>query len=164
MTEMMNDPTFWVAVGFVLFVLILLWIKVPAQIAKALDSRSAAIAREIEEAKKLREEAQSLLAAYQRKQRDAEKEAEDIIVQARAEAERLAIETRAALEAQLARRTKMAEDKIAQAEAQAVNEVRALAAETAVAAARRVIAASMTPERAKSLLDASITAVKAKVN
>lgn len=159
-----KDPTFWVLVSFVIFVGVVLWKRVPAMIAKGLDARAAAIAKDIAEAQKLRDEAQTLYAAYQRKQRDAEKEAEDIVVQARAEAERLAAETRATLEAQLARRTKMAEDKIAQAEAQAIAEVRTLAAEIAVGAARRVIAGSMSPARATALIDSAIADVKAKVN
>ena len=161
---MFMDVTFWVAVAFVVFVGIVLYKKVPAQIAKALDARAAAIAKEIAEAQKLRDEAQSLFASYQRKHRDAEKEAEEIVALAKSEALRLAAETRASLETQIARRTKMAEDKIARAEAQAVAEVRALAAEIAIGAARRVIANSMTPDRAKALIDSAIGEVKERVN
>ena len=121
--DIFSDSSFWVAVSFTLFVLALLYFGVPRRVTEALDARSAQIAQELDEARKLREEAQALLANYQRKQRDAEQEAEEIVTQARAEAERLAAETRETLAAQLERRTKQAEDKIAQAEAQAVKEV-----------------------------------------
>jgi F-type H+-transporting ATPase subunit b len=131
---------------------------------KTLDARAAAIAKELEDARTLRDEAQALLASYQKRQREAEKEAQDIVVQARAEAERFAIETKKSLEAQIARRAKMAEDKIAQAEAQALAEVRSLAADIAVGAAGRVIAQTMSPGRAQTLIDQAIKDLPGKIN
>ncbi len=114
----------WVAVAFLLFVALLVYLKVPAKVAALLDERAARIAKELAEAKKLREEAQALLDEYKRKRVQAEKDAEDIVALARREAEAYANETRAKLTETLARRTKQAEQKIAQAEQQAVKDVR----------------------------------------
>jgi F-type H+-transporting ATPase subunit b len=164
MDHLFSDPTFWVAVSTTTFVVIVFTVKAPAQILKTLDARAAAIAKELEEARTLRDEAQVLLASYQKRQREAEKEAQDIVVQARAEAERFAVETKKSLEAQIARRAKMAEDKIAQAEAQALAEVRALAADIAVGAAGRVIAQTMSPGRAQTLIDQAIKDLPGKIN
>jgi F-type H+-transporting ATPase subunit b len=161
---MLSDPTFWVAISTTAFIVLVILAKAPAMIARILDARGAAIAKEIEEARKLREEAQALLASYEKRAREAEKEAQEIVVQARAESERLAVEAKKALDTQIARRAKLAEDKIAQAEAQAVAEVRALAADIAIGAAARVIGQQMTPERAAKLVDASIQGLKTKVN
>ena len=113
-----------------------------ASSAKSLDDRAARIKAELDEAKKLKEEAAALLADYQRKRGEAEHEAADIIAGAKAEAERLAADAKAKLEEFVARRTKLAETKIAQAEAQAAADVRAAAAEAAVAAAEKILAAA----------------------
>src|SRR5690606_29543288 len=137
---MFATADFWILGCLVAFFLILGYFKVHRTIAGSLDKRAADIAAELDEARRLREEAQQLLASYQRKQREAMKEAEDIVTQARTEAEQLAKETRANMEAQVDRRTKLAEDKIAQAEAQALNDVRSTAAEVAIGAARRDLA------------------------
>jgi len=126
---MLHDPVFWTAIAFAGFIAVLLYAKLPAVVCKILDDRADAIRSELEEARNLREQAQTVLADYERKQRQAEKEAEAIITQAKAEAERLAEETRNKLEASIERRTKLAEDKIAQAEIQALKEVRIQAAE-----------------------------------
>ena len=162
--EIFSDSSFWVAVSFVLFVLALLYFGVPRRVTEALDARAAQIAQELDEARKLREEAQALLANYQRKQRDAEQEAEEIVTQARAEAERLAAETREALTDQLARRTKQAQDKIAQAEAQALKEVKDSAAGVAAAAARRIITDRIDQGRDAQLIDQDIKALGTKLN
>lgn len=161
---MFSEPEFWVAVAFVAFVAIVIYYRLPSRLMALLDARAAAIAKEIDEAKRLRTEAQALLASYQRKQRDAEKEVEDIVSEARAEAERLASETRQALEDQLARRTRLAEDKIKRAESQGLAEVRALAADVAVGAARRLIAERLDDEKSRALLDAAIKEIKGKLN
>jgi F-type H+-transporting ATPase subunit b len=161
---MFSDPTFWVAVSTTVFVLVVIAVKAPAMVTKSLDARAQTIAKELEDARRLREEAQALLASYQKKQHEAEKEAQEIVVQARAEAERLAIETKKALEAQIARRAKLAEDKIAQAEAQALAEVRGLAADIAIGAAGRVIAQQLSPGRAQQLVDSAIRELPGKVN
>jgi F-type H+-transporting ATPase subunit b len=161
---MFSDPTFWVAVSTTLFLVLIIALKAPGMITKTLDERAAAIAKELDEARRLREEAQALLSSYQKKQREAEKEAQDIVVQARAEAERLAVETKKALETQIARRTKLAEDKIAQAESQALAEVRDLAADIAVGAAGRVIAQQIGPARAQQLVEQAIAELPGKIN
>ncbi len=162
--ELFADSSFWVAVSFVLFILALIYFGVPGRVTQALDARAAQIAQELDEARKLREEAQALLANYQRKQRDAEQEAEEIVTQAKAEAERLATETRQNLAAQLERRTKQAEDKIAQAEAQALREVKDTAAEVAASAARRIISDRIDQGRDAQLIDQDIRSLGTKLN
>ena len=132
---MLFEAEFWVAVAFAIFVAIAVYLGMPGMIARALDSRVERIKNELDEATRLREEAQELLAEYRRKQQDAEKEAETIVLEARREGERMRAEAAAKVEEFVARRTKMAETKIAQAEAQALADVRAAAADAAVAAA-----------------------------
>ncbi len=161
---MLSDPGFWVGVSFLLFVLLIIYYKVPGQVTKALDGRADRIRQELDDAQKLREEAQALLAEYQRKRTEAEKEAEDIITQAKAEAEAYAEETRRKLAESVERRTAMAEQKIGQAEANAMNEVRAAATDLAIAAAERIIAAEVTGRKADDMIDESITAVKTRLN
>ncbi|MEM7426612.1 MAG: F0F1 ATP synthase subunit B [Pseudomonadota bacterium] len=159
-----SDPGFWVGVSFVLFILLIMYFKVPGQMTKALDDRADRIRQELDDAQKLREEAQALLAEYQRKRTEAEKEAEDIVTQAKAEAEAYAEETRRKLAESVERRTALAEQKIAQAEANAMNEVRAAATDLAVAAAERIIAAEVQGKKADDMIDASIAAVKTRLN
>jgi F-type H+-transporting ATPase subunit b len=161
---MLETPEFWVAVAFVGFVGLLLYYKVPGMIGKALDERAEAIRKELDEARRLREDAQQLLADYQRKARGAEEEAQAIIVQARREAEVLAAETRQSLKETLERRTRLAEEKIARAEAQAVDEVRAKAVDSAVAAAEKVLKERVTPDVGAGLTDQSIHDLKRLLN
>ena len=162
--EFIFEPEFWVAVSFFLFVGVVLYLGVHKKIASALDARSAAIAKELEEAKRLREEAEKVLADYRRKQGDVAKETKGIIDLASKEAEILAAETRRSMKEQFERRMKLAEDKIARAEAEALREVRAAAAEAAVKAAQMVIAAKLTPEAADKLISQGIDALKGKLN
>src|SRR5262245_13613902 len=124
---MLQMAEFWVGIAFIAFVLILLYYKVPGLLAKALDDRAASIRKELDEARRLREEAQSLLADYQKKHRNAGQEAEAIIEHARREAEVFAAETRKSLTETVERRRRQAEDKISRAETQAVEDVRAAA-------------------------------------
>jgi F-type H+-transporting ATPase subunit b len=133
-------------------------------LAAALDAWAVAIAKEIEEAKHLREEAEKVLADYRRKEGDAVKEAEAIITLAAKEAEILTAETRRSMKEHFERRMKLAEDKIARAETEALLEVRAAAAEAAIAAAQRVIAEKQTPETADKLVKQGIDALKTKLN
>ncbi len=151
-----QSPEVWVAVAFLLFVAVLLYVKAPKLIANALDKRSAAIAAQIAEAQRLREEAEALLAQYQRKQREAQTEAGEIVSHAEAEAKRLAADAQKALEVSIARREQLAVEKIAQAEAAAVKEVRTVAVEVASAAARTVIAESLDPAKANQLVETAI--------
>lgn len=161
---MLATAEFWVLASFVLFVGLLLYLRLPAKVASALDQRAARIAKELDEAHRLREEAQALLAEYERKRRDAEKEAEAIIVQAEAEAEAYTHETRRKLAETVERRSRMAEEKIAQAEAQAIKEVRAVASELAIAAAQRIIAEEVRGDKAAELVDDSIAALRGKLH
>ena len=162
--EFIFEPEFWVAVSFFLFVGVVLYLGVHKKIASALDARAAAIAKELEEAKRLREEAEKVLADYRRKQGDVAKETKGIIDLASKEAEILAAETRRSMKEQFERRMKLAKDKIARAEAEALREVRAAAAEAAVKAAQMVIAARLTPEAADKLVSQGIDALKGKLN
>jgi len=158
------NATFWAFIALILFFVLIVWMKVPGMISKTLDARADKIRDELNEARRLREEAQSLLADYQRKRREAEGEADAIIAEAKDEAERLTAETNAALEEMIARRTKAAESKIAQAEAQAIAEVRARAADVAADAAEKIFAAKVTGSVADGLMAKSIEDVKARLN
>ncbi len=155
---------FWVLVSFVLFVLMLLYYKVPGLMMKGLDDRAAAIRAELDEARRLREEAQALLADYQKKAREAEEEAKTIVEGARKEAEAMGAEARRALGEQLERRTRLAQEKIARAEAQAVAEVRSAAVEKAVAAAEAVLREKVAGATGSSLIEQSIRDLKSKLN
>ncbi len=159
-----SDPGFWVGISFVLFVLILVYYKVPAMVTEALDERTERIRKELDDAQKLRGEAQALLAGYQRKRTEAEKEASGIIAQAKSEADSYAEETRKKLAERLERRTGLAEQKIAQAEADAMNEIRSAAADLAIAAARQIISDEVKGARANKLVDQSIEVVKTRLN
>jgi F-type H+-transporting ATPase subunit b len=160
----MFEAEFWVAVATVIFVLILIYMGVHKQIFDALDARRARIQAELDEARRLKEEAQALVAQYRTKRDEAEKEAEALIANARVEASRYAAEAKAKMEEFVARRTKMAETKIAQAEAQALADVRAAAADAAVTAAADILAASAKGKVADDLIARGIADVKAKLN
>ena len=161
---MFAEPEFWVAVGFVIFVAVLIYVGVPKMMTKALDDRAKRVQDELNEARRLKEEAQKLLADYQAKQRQADDEAAAIVAGAKAEAERFAAEAKAKMEEFVARRSKMAETKIAQAEAQAVADVRAAAAEAAVSAAEKILTDSVKGKVADDLLARGIGDVKTKLN
>lgn len=158
----MFDETFWVAVSFVLFFAILAYLKVPSKITEALDGRANRIRNELDEARRLREEAQGLLATYQRKRQDAEKEAQEIVTQAKSEAEVASKRAQDALEARIERRLKSVEEKIAQAEADAIRDVRNTAASLAVNAARRVIAGELDDKARGKLVTDSISGLKGR--
>ena len=158
------EPEFWVALGFFLFVGVLVYFGIPQKMLAALDSRGARIKAELDDARRLRDEAEGLLAEYRRKRQDAEREADAIIAGARDEAERVAAEAKARMEEFVARRSQVAENKIAQAETEAVAVVRAAAAEAAVAAAEKILTQSAKGEVAERLLADGIRDVKAKLN
>ena len=159
-----QTPEFWVAVSFVIFCGILIYVGAHRKIIAALDQRSARIKAELDDARRLRDEAAQLLAQYQGKQRDAEREAAGIIAGAKAEAERLAAEARAKMEEFVARRTQMAGTKIAQAEAQAIADVRSAAAEAAVAAAEKILTQTVKGKVADDLLTKGIADAAKKLN
>ncbi|HEX9881448.1 MAG TPA: F0F1 ATP synthase subunit B [Hyphomicrobium sp.] len=158
------DPVFWVMIAFIAFFALLIYYRVPGLVAKALDARADAIRNELDEARRLRDEAQSLLADYQRKSREAENEAKAILEQAKREGEALSAETRRNLSESVERRTKLAEEKIARAETQAVSEVRASAVENAIAAAEKILKTRATGATANSLIDSSISDLDGKLN
>jgi F-type H+-transporting ATPase subunit b len=161
---MLNEPEFWVAIAFVVFVGVLIYVGAHRKIIEALDQRSARIKSELDEARRLRDEAQSLLAEYQRKQGEAEREAEAIVAEAKAEAERVAAEARGKMDEFVARRTRQAETKIGQAEAQALADVRAAAADAAVAAAEKILRETAKGKIADDLIARGIADVKSKLN
>jgi len=159
-----NDPIFWVLVAFVAFIGLLIYYRAPSAVGKALDDRADAIRKELDEARKLREEAQTLLADYQRKLREAETEASSIIEHAKREAEALAADARKALAEGLERRTKLAQEKIARAELQALSEVRVTAVETALAAAHELLKTRAGGATGEALITQSISDLKGKLN
>jgi F-type H+-transporting ATPase subunit b len=158
------EPEFWVAVAFFLFLGLVLYFGLHKKIATALDARAAMIAKELDEARHLKEEAEKVLADYRRKQSETEREVQDIVRLAAKEAETLAAETRRAVREQFDRRIKLAEDTIARAESEALREVRSAAVDAAVAAAQSVIAAKLTPDVASKLVSQGIDALKSKLN
>ena len=162
--EAFYEPANWVAIATLLFVALIVYLKVPAMVGGALDARAKEIADELDAARHLRDEAQSLLASYQRRTANAEKEVEDIVEQARAEAARFSSEMQASLAAQAERRTRMVEEKIARAEAQAIQEVRAAAVDAAITAARSLISTQLSPEKARELIVQSIQDVRSKLH
>ncbi|MEA2906883.1 MAG: F-type H+-transporting ATPase subunit b [Alphaproteobacteria bacterium] len=160
----MFGAEFWVAVAFVIFIGVLIYFRVHKLMVDGLDQRTARIKAELDEARRLKDEARALLAEYQRRQRQAEAEAGAIIAGARAEADRLAIEANAKIEELLARRTKMAETKIAQAEAQAVADVRAAAADAAIAAAETILTRTVKGKIADELIHKGVEDLASKLN
>lgn len=158
------DATFWALVALLIFLGIVVYVKVPGMIARSLDARAERIRHELDEARRLREEAQQLLAEYQRKRKEAEKEAADIVAAAKREADMLAEEARQRTEEYVARRTTLAENKIAQAEQDAVNEVRARAVDIAVEAAGRLLADRVDAKVGGELFKAALKDVRGKLH
>ena len=161
---MFQDPTFWVAVAFVILLVALFYFKVHRQMLGQLDARGARIKAQLDEAQTLREEAQKTLADYQRKQRDAITETQRIIEHAKEESQRLRDEAEAEMQRALARRREAAEEKIAQAEAAALKQVRNQAVDVAMAAAAKLLAEEVKPAQAKALVDESIEELAKKLN
>jgi F-type H+-transporting ATPase subunit b len=157
------DATFWAMIALFLFIGVVFYMKVPALVTKALDNRIKQIEAELAEAERLRLEAKFLLEEYESKREAAATEAESIVAAAREEAFRMTAEAKTSLEALIARRTKAVEDKIAQAESQAVAEVRARSADVAVEAARVLLTKKMAT-RGDALVDQAIKDVGAKLN
>ncbi|MGF1593206.1 MAG: F0F1 ATP synthase subunit B [Kiloniellaceae bacterium] len=152
---MLNDPTFWVAVAFFVFAGLMIW-KARKPVLDGIDARAERIRAELDEAQRLREEAQKTLAEYKRKQRDAAKETEDLLANARHEADLLRRQAAEDLKATLARREKAALDKIAQAEVHALQDVRAQAVDIAIAATARLLSENVDPTRDQAMVDQAI--------
>ena len=161
---MFEEPETWVAIAFIILMGLFGYLGVHRTVLKALDNRSARIKGELDDARRLKEEAVKVLEEYKARRASAEREAEDIITTARTEAERIATEAKAKMEDFVARRTRTAENKIALAEAQALADVRAAAAEAAVAAAANIMSQSVKGRVADELLAKGIAEVKQKLN
>lgn len=160
----MFDNTTWAFVGLVIFLAIVGYLGVFGMVGRALDKRGRDVAGELEQARRLREEAEALLAEYKAKQAEAEKEAAEIIATAEAEAARIAADADAQLDELIARRTAAVEAKIALAEQTAVAEVRARAVDVAIAAAAGILRDKVTDEVAADLIAKGIAETKAKLN
>src|SRR5450631_2048879 len=161
---MFSEPEFWVAVAFVILMGVFAYVGVHRTVLKTLDNRRDRIKAEIDDARRLKNDAAKLLAEYKARHASAEREAQDIISNAKAEAERIAAEAKVKLEDFVARGTATAESKIALAEAQALADVRAAAANAAVAAASTILSKSVKGEVADDLLAKGIVEVREKLN
>jgi F-type H+-transporting ATPase subunit b len=164
MMELLQEPDFWEAVGLAIVILIIWRARVHSSVAKMLDDRAVAIQNELNQAKQLREEAEAVLVRYTERASHAQAEAETIIRQAKEEAERFAKESEAQLKALVERRARQAQDRIARAEAQAMSEIRAMAADAAVAASAQIIAGRLDDAKSGALIDASIKDLGSKLN
>ena len=162
MDSLIQDPTFWVAVAFVVFV-VLVFKPIKGALIGGLDAKIAEIRQEVEEAEKLREEAQSLLANYQRQQRQAIQDAEAIVARAKEEAERDRAEADEAMKDMVRRQEEQAREKIAQAEAAAIQEVRSMSVELAMAAAEKLLADRLAGDEGSRLIDNSIEDIPRKL-
>jgi F-type H+-transporting ATPase subunit b len=161
---MFSEPEFWVAVAFVILMGVFAYFGIHRTVLKTLDHRSDRIRAELDDARRLKDEAAKLLAEYKARHASAEREAQDIIESAKAEAERIAAEAKTKMEDFVARRTKTAESKIALAEAQAVADVRSAAANAAVSAASTILSQSVKGRIADDLLANGIAEVRQKLN
>ncbi|MCK5711380.1 MAG: F0F1 ATP synthase subunit B [Hyphomicrobiaceae bacterium] len=158
------DPVFWVMIAFIGFVALLIYYGVPGAVGKALDDRATAIRADLDEARRLRDEAHALLADYQRRSREAEEETKTIIEQAKREGEALAAETRKNLQESVERRTKLAEEKIERAEAQALSDVRTAAVESAIAVTEKILKSRVAGATANTLIENGIRDLDGKLN
>jgi len=162
--HLLEDPTFWVAVAFFIFAAFLIWKKVPSIVTKSLDERAEKIKAQLDEARALKEEAQALLAQYQRKHRDAKKESKEMMKLALEEAELFAKEAEKNLEASFNRQMKATQDKISQAELEAVKEVKIAAAEAAVNAASTILEGQLKAGKNAKLVDEAIKDLDKRLN
>ncbi len=162
--DLTAQAALWAFIALVLFIGLVVYLKVPGKIAAQLDERAENIAKQLADAKKLREEAQHLLAEYQRKRKEAEEEAEQIVASAKREAESLAAEAKQKTEEYIARRNALSEAKIKQAENDAVAAVRSAAVDLAVAAASDVIAAKADAKSNGDLFKQAVAEVKSRLN
>jgi F-type H+-transporting ATPase subunit b len=161
---MFKDPETWVAISFLLFAGLLLYFKVPGKVAKTLDARSSAIAKELEEARKLRQEAEAILADYKRRTENAQAEAQSILSQAESDAAAYAKEARTAFDELITRRLNLAEQKIKLEEEKARKQIRAQAAELAVAAAEQLIEQKVSGKIAENMITASLDRIKKRLH
>ena len=161
---MFQDPNFWVLVAFIAFILALVYMKVPNMVSKTLDARSAKIRADLDEAESLLKESQDLLASYQRNQQEAENESEGIRLKARKEADRIIETGRTRLEESLKRREDLTLQRIKQAEASAIEEVRSRILEIAMNATRHLLSNKLSHTRSQYLMDSAIKELPGKLN
>ena len=160
----MFDESFFVAAAFFTVIGAFIYLKLPSKLMQSLDEKSAQIAKELDDAKALRAEAEKVLADYEEQRKQAEAQAEQMIADAKASAERTAAEARAAMQAAMERRTKQAEEKIARAQENLEKEVRAAITALAVDAAAHLVATGMTDEMAQKLVDGNIAELGERLN
>lgn len=160
----LGNTDFVVMLGFLLFIAVLVYFKVPGLLSGLLDKRAEGIQSDLDEARQLREEAQTLLASYERKQREVQEQADRIIAHAKTESELAFEQAKADIETSIARRMQAAESQIASAQASAVKDVRDTAAAVAISAARSVVAEQMTADSAGKMIDDAISQVGAKLH
>jgi F-type H+-transporting ATPase subunit b len=160
----LQNTNFVVLIAFIAFVALLIYMKVPAKLTGMLDARAASIKAELDEARSLREEAKSILATYERRQKEVQEQADRIVAQAKDEAMAAAAQAKADLKSSIARRLASATEQIASAEAAAIRQVREQAVSVAVAAAGDVLSKQMTAEAASSSIDDAIAQVEARLH
>ena len=160
----LSDPATWVSLAITVFFILIIWKKVPAIFAKMLDDRANEIEEQLENAKNLREEAANLLAKYERDQRDAEKQAADMIANAESEVKLMVSDSKAQIEEATKRRSEVAEQKIAQAEASALKEIRSLTVQVATNAARDLIEANLKKADHEALIKSSTDKLDEKLH
>jgi F-type H+-transporting ATPase subunit b len=162
--DILSETDFWEWLGLIVVIAIFFWKGAHVFIGQALDRRADAISKELESVKRLREEAEMVLIRYREQAKGAASEAASILNETRAETERFTSEARAQMQAQIERRARQAQERIAQAEANAMAEIRALAADAAVSAAEKLIAARLGDDKTAALISASIRELPAKLN
>ena len=164
MAYLIQDPTFWVATAFIAFILVLVYLKIPLNVGAKLDKRANKIKTDLDEAEALYKEAQDLLATYQKKQRDAAKEVDEIIDHAKAEAKRMLEQGRIRLTETLTRRELLAKDRIAQAEAVAKNEVRIKTVDIVMDATQKILNKGLAATKSNSMIEAAIRELPIKLH
>jgi F-type H+-transporting ATPase subunit b len=164
MMEILKETDFWEGLGLAIVIGLILYQRVPAMLAKMLDARAVAIQSELTQAKQLREEAEAVLIRYTERASHAQAEAQTILNQAKEEAERFAKDSEAQLKALVERRARQAQDRIARAEAEAMAEIRSMAADAAAAAAGAIISQRLDEKQATALIDGGIKDLSAKLN
>jgi len=163
-SHLIQDPTFWVATAFIAFILVLVYLKIPLTVGAQLDKRADKIKADLDEAEALCKEAQDLLATYQKKQRDAAKEAEEIIDHAKAEAQRMLEQGLIQLAKTLARREQLAKDRIAQSEATAIDEFRIKIVDIAMDASQKILIKGLAAAKSDNIIDAAIKELPIKLH
>lgn len=163
-TPLLQDTSFWVSLGFLAVVALFAYMGVHTSITGSLDARARRISDELDEARRLREDAQELLAQYQRRQREAEDEAQAIVEQAKRDAKRLAASMRERINEQIDRREKSAEEKIARVEAQAIAEIRGQTVDAAISATQLIIRDRMDQSAQSALAEKALDDLKARLN